>query len=1350
MSGRNIGHVEFIVDFDGDNLPRQARQIGNRAGKEMGEGLDKGADEHLTKFGQRLRDEMRESGRDAGKSFNDEFDRSFNKNLDDTVREVHDVFTRDGGFGKFADDFDQVGDASDDLDRKLIRLHETGRITDQQFLDMVDSQREFVRSARETEAEAERVRTATADLGDEISRLRNERLIQTTESFQDLNRELDTSARRFAIARGEVDEFHRVFGGDSDREIRDYADRMGIDLPRAFDHYLARMDSVKREFPSFAREIDNVRIRAGNLHEELGVGRSRFQRITDSMRRFTLGGNESNEMLRRLGRSIRDVNTGLPNLSHGLRQGIFYTGLFTALAPGIAVLGSVAGSGLFALATGAGALGIAIAAMIPGFKGMLDDVDKLPPKARGAAKAMQDFAEPLGEMQDLIQENMFDGLGDEIDSLRQKTLPALTRGMGKTATTLNGIFDDMLTRLTSRRGIGRLNRIFNGLQPILDDLGGSALDLGAAFSAIFEDALPSGQGFFSFLQGATRDFNAWVNDKPGRDALAAWFEHLGQIMPGVGDLIASAGRSVAGLVTDKAISNMQAFLSNTSNALPDVVGGLGDLIDALDPLGLASEALAGIGGWFAKNSSGVKDFGNSAHDFVTSVGGQFGDLLGTIGDELLNISPGILNDVGSGISSVGKAINSPEGKKAIESLGTALSSAGEAVGDLLTDLADSGAITEALEAIGKAAEVASKGIELFNDGNKAINGDLDIPGGKDGEKAIENYMAGGKKAWKQGWSDFWSLDPKEGERLLRAWGFNGGLAAGDGAKDGIDKKKGDVKKKGAELGGSFADGVDDSGSKAKVVAAAGGLSGGFLQGVTNAFDKNSGAGNVIGGFVGRIFGKTDQDGKAQKAGAGMAETFKVALGSGFGAIGDLGSSLASTLGNLFGGHDGEAKTKGSGTGTSFAEGVKSGAGAGGIAEALGNLFNGDAGKGKAKAAGEGAKQSYISGLGESLGDIGQKLGEIFAGDAGKTAAGSAGEAAGLSYGTGVGNGLPTAGEKFDQLFGGDAGKTAAGTAGGAAGTSFVGGLNVAVASSTVPAQAGTNASNQLVTPFASVPGRIQTNLAPLPGAVGGVMGGVSGQLGADNAANPFAAVPGRVRGNISGTPGAVGGVMGQVTGQRGADNTANPFNSVIGRIQGYVAGTPGVIAGIMGSVTGQRGADNTVNPFNGVPGRVGGHVSGVAGAVSGALSGISDFGAAGRIIGAFQGVTGAVRSALSGLGGVVQAALAGARGALAGGVASIRSSLPQTATGGLFNSAQARIIGEAGPEAVVPLNRPLARVDPAVRDLSALAQGKTTRGNGPTYGTYVAEGAVQVAAENSDPRLVAAATVDRIVASAIG
>jgi hypothetical protein len=49
---------------------------------------------------------------------------------------------------------------------------------------------------------------------------------------------------------------------------------------------------------------------------------------------------------------------------------------------------------------------------------------------------------------------------------------------------------------------------------------------------------------------------------------------------------------------------------------------------------------------------------------------------------------------------------------------------------------------------------------------------------------------------------------------------------------------------------------------------------------------------------------------------------------------------------------------------------------------------------------------------------------------------------------------------------------------------------------------------------------------------------------------------------------------------------------------------------------------------------------------------------------------------------------------------------PKTAIGGVFSGAQTRVIAEAGREAVVPLDRNLSAVNPSVRYLSAIAQGK--------------------------------------------
>lgn len=93
---------------------------------------------------------------------------------------------------------------------------------------------------------------------------------------------------------------------------------------------------------------------------------------------------------------------------------------------------------------------------------------------------------------------------------------------------------------------------------------------------------------------------------------------------------------------------------------------------------------------------------------------------------------------------------------------------------------------------------------------------------------------------------------------------------------------------------------------------------------------------------------------------------------------------------------------------------------------------------------------------------------------------------------------------------------------------------------------------------------------------------------------------------------------------------------------------------------------------------------------------------------------------------------------------------PFTASGGVFEGARGlgvtRRIGEAGPEAVVPLDRPLSMVDPSVRFLSALAQGMVP---GAASGTVTGGRSVTVPEINvystADPRAVAQETLNLLV-----
>lgn len=82
------------------------------------------------------------------------------------------------------------------------------------------------------------------------------------------------------------------------------------------------------------------------------------------------------------------------------------------------------------------------------------------------------------------------------------------------------------------------------------------------------------------------------------------------------------------------------------------------------------------------------------------------------------------------------------------------------------------------------------------------------------------------------------------------------------------------------------------------------------------------------------------------------------------------------------------------------------------------------------------------------------------------------------------------------------------------------------------------------------------------------------------------------------------------------------------------------------------------------------------------------------------------------------------------------------AAGGVVNGADFRLTGEAGPEAIVPLNRPLSMVSPDVRGLSAIAQGLAVSKGGKQV--TVMPGAIVVQASNN-PINTAESVLDRLV-----
>jgi len=113
----------------------------------------------------------------------------------------------------------------------------------------------------------------------------------------------------------------------------------------------------------------------------------------------------------------------------------------------------------------------------------------------------------------------------------------------------------------------------------------------------------------------------------------------------------------------------------------------------------------------------------------------------------------------------------------------------------------------------------------------------------------------------------------------------------------------------------------------------------------------------------------------------------------------------------------------------------------------------------------------------------------------------------------------------------------------------------------------------------------------------------------------------------------------------------------------------------------------------------------------------------------FAGLLGTVQGIFNSIKDAIVNPIRAARDTVAGIVDSIKNkigSIPGsgaisgaigklTGGGGIFLGAQQRIIGEAGREAVIPLDRPLGSIDPSVREMAATLRGIRPGGGVTNY-----------------------------------
>lgn len=226
-----------------------------------------------------------------------------------------------------------------------------------------------------------------------------------------------------------------------------------------------------------------------------------------------------------------------------------------------------------------------------------------------------------------------------------------------------------------------------------------------------------------------------------------------------------------------------------------------------------------------------------------------------------------------------------------------------------------------------------------------------------------------------------------------------------------------------------------------------------------------------------------------------------------------------------------------------------------------------------------------------------------------------------------------------------------------------------------------------------------------------------------------------------------------------------PFQQGGQNAQFQVGSLPAIIGGLLGPM----GA-TVFAAIGGVPAifqsvfqmansATGGRLGEIAGTIS---KGVADL--PGRVRAGIQSIPAVFLSVLSEAVAVVSRIM-GTIDRLIGGAISRASQAAETirnalsiggramASGGTVYGPTRALIGEAGPEAVVPLNRPLSLVDPSVRWLSAIAQGKTTAfASGGVAGVgksvTVEPGAIVVQTIGANPARIAESVLDRFALAA--
>lgn len=155
-----IGRVQFNATIDGRRTPKDAERIGREAGAAGADGFDetwsKGFDESLNRSGKEALARWRKNGREGGTAYQKELGNSLNHFLTNARRDIANLRARPGFLDDFAQGFENAGDATRDLQEKIVTMRREGDLTRVEFDNLRKTVTDWSDGQRDAAAAADR------------------------------------------------------------------------------------------------------------------------------------------------------------------------------------------------------------------------------------------------------------------------------------------------------------------------------------------------------------------------------------------------------------------------------------------------------------------------------------------------------------------------------------------------------------------------------------------------------------------------------------------------------------------------------------------------------------------------------------------------------------------------------------------------------------------------------------------------------------------------------------------------------------------------------------------------------------------------------------------------------------------------------------------------------------------------------------------------------------------------------------------------------------------------------------------------------------------------------------------